>query len=214
MKNPSVNRLVLASASLQRKQLLLQMGAKIDLVSPANIDESLHSNEPPKYYVNRMAKEKTLAISRFEQESYALGADTVVIAGTKIFPKTENNETAKEYLQQLSGRRHQVITSIAVISPFGKLSSRLVITRVKFKRLSNAELKTYLNTNEWKGRAGGYAIQGIGGSFIEWINGSYSNVVGLPLYETKCTLEGLGWRWSPKIDSSFGGYDSKQGMKS
>ena len=192
-----VNRLVLASASSRRKQLLLQMGIKADSIMPANIDESAFRNESPRLYAARLAKEKCLAISKLEPRAFIIGADTVVTAGTKIFPKADSIEIARECMIQLSGRRHQVITGVAVISPLGRLSTRLVTTRVKFKRLSDKELEVYLGTYEWEGKAGGYAIQGVAGSFIDWINGSYTNVVGLPLYETKNLLEGLGWKWKP-----------------
>jgi septum formation protein len=188
--------LVLASGSPRRVRLLKQIGVEPDTVVPAEIDETPHAGELPRNYARRMAAAKAAAVAPCHPESFVLAADTVVAIGRRILPKAEDPETAFGCLQRLSGRGHNVFGAIAVWAPDGRRSERLVTTRVRFKRLSRTEIRRYLECGEWRGKAGGYAVQGRAAAFIPGINGSYANVVGLPLVETLGLLEGLGWRSS------------------
>ncbi|MEM7422802.1 MAG: Maf family protein [Pseudomonadota bacterium] len=182
-------RLVLGSASPRRRDLLAQIGVIPDAISPADIDETPRKGELPRPYVERMAREKNDAIAG---RDLVLTADTVVSAGRRILGKPADAAEAATFLLLLSGRRHRVTTSVCL--RFGELiRQRTVETRVKVKRLSDAELSAYLRSGEWQGKAGGYAIQGIGAAFIPEINGSYTNVVGLPLTETAALLGGIGY---------------------
>jgi len=183
----------LASASPRRLELLAQIGITPDDVLPADINESPLAQELPRQHAARLALIKARKIAGQESEAWVIGADTVVGVGRRILPKAEDEATARRCLQLLSGRAHRVFGGVAIFSPDGKVSERLVVTRVKFKRLSEQEMQDYLNCGEWQGKAGGYAIQGHAASFVAGINGSYSNVVGLPLYETTTLLSGLGW---------------------
>ncbi len=184
-------RLILGSGSPRRLELLAQIGVVPDDVRPADIDETPHKNELPRPYAARLAVEKAQAVNA-GADDLVLAADTVVAVGRRILGKPQNAGQAAEFLMLLSGRRHKVITGIAL--RYGeKMWSRQVETSVKFKRLSDAELSAYLRSDEWQGKAGGYAIQGIAGAFIPAINGSYSNVVGLPLCETANMLNGAGY---------------------
>ncbi len=183
-------RLILGSASPRRRDLLAQIGVVPDEIRAADIDETPGSAEPPRRYVERMAREKCLAFPA-ENGAIILTADTVVSAGRRILGKPENADQARQFLELLSGRRHRVTTAVCAAS--GKaLRQKTVETRVRFKRLSGAEITDYLASGEWQGKAGGYAIQGIAAAFIPAINGSYSNVVGLPLTETAGLLSGMG----------------------
>jgi septum formation protein len=193
MNSNHLSRLILASASPRRLELLAQVGITPDDVLPADIDESPLAQELPRQHAARLALIKARKIAGQESEAWVIGADTVVGVGRRILPKTEDEATARRCLQLLSGRAHRVFGGVAIFSPDGKVSERLVVTRVKFKRLSEQEMQDYLNCGEWQGKAGGYAIQGHAASFVAGINGSYSNVVGLPLYETMTLLSGLGW---------------------
>jgi septum formation protein len=193
MNSNHLSRLILASASPRRLELLAQVGITPDDVLPADIDESPLAQELPRQHAARLALIKARKIAGQESEAWVIGADTVVGVGRRILPKTEDEATARRCLQLLSGRAHRVFGGVAIFSPDGKVSERLVVTRVKFKRLSEQEMQDYLNCGEWQGKAGGYAIQGHAASFVAGINGSYSNVVGLPLYETTTLLSGLGW---------------------
>jgi septum formation protein len=193
MNSDHLSRLILASASPRRLELLAQIGITPDDVRPADIDESPLAQELPRQHAARLALIKARKIAGQESEAWIIGADTVVGVGRRILPKAEDEATARRCLQLLSGRAHRVFGGVAIISPDGKVSERLVVTRVKFKRLSEQEMQCYLNCGEWQGKAGGYAIQGHAASFVTGINGSYSNVVGLPLYETTTLLSGLGW---------------------
>ena len=184
-------RLILGSGSPRRRELLAQIGVVPDEIRPADIDEIPHKNELPRPYAARLAVEKAQAVEAGPDE-LVLAADTVVAVGRRILGKPENPTEAAKFLMLLSGRRHRVITGIA-LRLGDKVWSRQVETVVKFKRLSDVELSAYLRSNEWQGKAGGYAIQGIGGAFIPAINGSYSNVVGLPLTETANLLIGAGY---------------------
>jgi len=176
MKKP----LILASASPRRLDLLKQSGIVPDEVIPAEIDETPHKNELPKAYVERMAREKYVVVAKNRHPSDTiLAADTVVACGRRILGKPEDEAEARQFLELLSGRRHRVYTSVCVN---GRLKT--VMTVVRFKRLKSKEIDAYIASGEWRGKAGGYAIQGQAAAFIPAINGSYSNVVGLPLAET------------------------------
>ena len=182
---------VLASNSPRRRELLEQAGIKIDRIVNPDIDETQFKNELPISYVTRMSTAKCKVIKKSESD-FVLTADTVVIRGRKIFGKPANFDMAFEYLKLLSGQRHRVITSVCLAHK-NRLKVRNVVTIVKMKQLSNIEISTYLNSNEWQGKAGGYAIQGKASKFIPFISGSYTNVVGLPLTETINLLVGNGF---------------------
>ena len=184
--------LILASASPRRLDLLATIGVVPDHVSPADIDETPHKNEIPKPHALRLAVEKARAIHPSHKRAYILAADTVVGVGRRILPKAEDRETAKQCLELLSGRSHRVFTGVCLIAPNGKALSRVVETRLKMKRLSASELKYYIESGEWDGKAGGYGVQGLAGAYISNMIGSYSNVVGLPVYETRHMLIGAG----------------------
>ena len=197
-------RLVLASASPRRRDLLAQIGIAADAITPADIDETVRVGELPRDHALRLAREKAAAVAAREADAFVLAADTVVACGRRILPKAEDSRTARDCLSLLSGRRHRVMTGVAVAAPGGRQRSRVVETAVKFKRLTRAEVEAYVESGEWRGKAGGYAIQGRAGGLIPWINGSYSNVVGLPLAETRALLEGLGWRPAQKAADTGG----------
>lgn len=183
-------RLILASASPRRLDLLAQIGVVPDAVEAADIDETPVAGELPRQNAARLARAKAQAIADRNPGALVIGADTVVACGGRILPKAEDEKTALRCLKLLSGRRHRVYGGIAVILPDGSVRSRLVETRVRFKRLTSQETAAYLQSGEWQGKAGGYAIQGRAAVFVANINGSYSNVVGLPLYETAALLSG------------------------
>ena len=185
-------KLVLASESLRRKALLAQAGIMPDLIVPAAIDESVRKGELPRLHAQRLACEKALIVAELYQ-GFILAADTVVAAGRRILPKPETAEAVRACLGFLSGRRHQVLTAVALIAPDGKLRGRVAVTRVSFFRLSEAEIESYVESREGLGKAGGYAIQGRAEIFVKEICGSYSNVVGLPLAETVRLLAGSGY---------------------
>jgi len=187
------HRLVLASASPRRVELLAQVGIVPDRIAPADIDETPQRREEPGPLAKRLALGKAEAVAPAQGDDWLLAADTVVGLGRRILGKPENAEEARRFLSMLSGRRHRVYGGVTVISPTGKISRRLVVTTVSFKRLEAAEIDSYLDGGEWEGKAGGYAIQGHAGAFIRGINGSYFNVVGLPLYETLSLLRGSGF---------------------
>ncbi len=186
--------LILASASPRRRDLLRQIEITPDVTRPANIDETPRPGELPRPLAERLAREKAHAVAASGEAGFVLAADTVVACGRRILPKTLQQGEARACLLLLSGRAHQVFTGLCLVAPDGREASRLVMTRVKMKRLTAGEIDTYLASGEWHGKAGGYAIQGRAGAFVTHISGSYSAVVGLPLYETRCLLEGLGWR--------------------
>jgi septum formation protein len=187
------NKLILASASPRRVDLLKQIGIVPDHIIPADIDETPLKTELPGKLAERLAGEKAAVIAAKHPNSFVLAADSVVAVGRRILPKTEQAEEARACLDMLSGRRHHVYTGVCLISPGGKVSARLSDTVVQFKSLSHAELEEYLASKEWQGVAGGYAIQGLAGAFVKFIRGSYSNVVGLPLYDTMNMLRGAGF---------------------
>lgn len=187
-------RLVLASASPRRIELLSLIGIEPDEIIPADIDETPVKGELPRVLVQRLAMGKAAAVANdFTGEAYILAADTIVAVGRRILGKPETLAEAEAFLRLLSGRAHQVMSGVCVQAPDGRVSSRVVLTRVRFKRLTDREIADYLAGDEWQGKAGAYAIQGRAGAFVMSLNGSYSSVMGLPLYETKAMLEGLGW---------------------
>lgn len=188
--------LILASSSPRRRDLLRQVGIEPSRIEPPEIDEAPRRNELPRAYAQRLAGDKAeAAAARLGREAgLILAADTVVACGRRILPKTETPDAARMCLQLLSGRRHRVYGGVCVLAPDGRRSQRVVMTVVRMKRLTEREQAAYLASGEWQGKAGGYAIQGRAAAFIPMINGSYSNVVGLPLVEVIGLLEGLGWR--------------------
>jgi len=185
--------LILASASPRRVDLLTQIHLPPDGIDPADIDESVKPGETPPRHALRLAEEKARAVAPRHAGAFILAADTVVACGRRILPKAEDEKTARKCLQLLSGRRHRVHGGIAVVTPEGRCASRNAETIVTFKRLEEQEIETYLASGEWHGKAGGYAIQGLAAAYIRFIEGSYSNVVGLPLYETVSLLTGQGF---------------------
>jgi septum formation protein len=184
--------LVLASASPRRLALLAQIGIVPDHIIPPNIDEAPMHGELPRDYARRLALAKADAVAM--PEAFVLAADTVVTAGRCILPKTECEPEARRCLKVLSGRRHRVITGLLLRAPNGRSSERVVQSVVTFTRLAPQQIEDYLTSGEWLGKAGGYAIQGKAAAFIPFLSGSYSNVVGLPLFETAQLLRGLGYR--------------------
>jgi septum formation protein len=194
-----LQKLVLASASLRRIELLQQAGIEPDRLFPADVDETPLRAEHPRSLAKRLSRikaEKALASIEAEHDyspGFVLAADTVVAVGRRILPKAETADQASNSLQLLSGRSHRVYSGICLITPDGKVRQRLVETRVRFKRLSRQELESYLASGEWRGKAGGYAVQGLAGTFVVKLVGSYTNVVGLPLYETVGLLAADGY---------------------
>ena len=186
--------LVLASASPRRLDLLAQVGVAPDRVDPADIDETPLRDETPRRHALRLAVEKARVVATRSPGAIVLAADTVVAVGRRILPKAETPEQAAYCLKLLSGRNHMVLTGVCAIAPDGREASRLVETRVQFKHLSDQEQADYLAGGEWNGKAGGYGVQGVAGGFIIDLHGSYTSVVGLPLYETLNLLTGLGYR--------------------
>ena len=187
--------LILASSSPQRLELLKQIDIVPDKIVPAKIEENPNKGEKPKDFVIRMSKEKALNVSKKFEGSYVLSGDTIVSVGRRIIGKPPNKAEAKKYLTLLSGRRHRVLSAVTLITPENKEITKVTITRVKFSRLNENDLFEYIKTNEWKGRAGGYAIQGKASAFIPWINGSYTGIVGFPINEVKNLLSSSGWKF-------------------
>ena len=185
--------LILASASPRRKDLLAQIGITPDKIQPADLDESEKPSEAPRAYALRLAIEKAQAVHALAPGAIILAADTAVAVGRRILPKTETEDEARSCLNLMSGRSHQVLTGIAVIAADGRMMSRLVTTRVKMKRLTPQEISGYIASGEWKGKAGGYGIQGKAGALISDLSGSYTGVVGLPVFETRNLLEAAGY---------------------
>ncbi len=183
--------LVLASASPRRLALLAQIGIVPDRVIGSDIDETPLRDESPRSHAQRLARAKAEAVA--EPTSYVLAADTVVAAGRRILPKAETEEQARRCLVLLSGRRHRVMTAVVLLAPDGRRGERLVQSVVGFARLTERQIAAYLANGEWRGKAGGYAVQGRAAAFIRFLSGSYSSVVGLPLFETAQLLRGLGW---------------------
>ncbi|WP_109050367.1 nucleoside triphosphate pyrophosphatase [Azospirillum sp. TSA6c] len=193
-------RLVLASASPRRLDLLRQIGIVPDAVDPADLDETPLRDELPPQHALRLAAEKASCVAARHPDSWILAADTVVACGRRILPKAEREEEARRCLSLLSGRRHRVIGGIVLLVPDGdghRRIDRLVRTDVTFKVLDRSETDAYIASGEWKGKAGGYAIQGRAGALVRWIGGSYSNVVGLSLHEVAGMLHGAGFPHPP-----------------
>jgi len=189
-------KLILASASPRRLDLLRQIGIEPDAVVPADIDETPLKAETPDKHALRLAVEKVRAVASGHPGAFVLAADTVVGCGRRILPKAEDEATARRCLALISGRRHRVLGGVALISPDGRMQTRLVESAVTFKRLSAEETDAYIGSGEWHGKAGGYAIQGRAASYIRFMSGSYSNVVGLSLYDVHQLLAGYGWEGS------------------
>ena len=192
-------KLVLASGSPRRLGLLNQAGVEPDALLPAEVDELPAKGELPRSLATRLARAKAeaaLESIRLDEEmrgAYIVAADTVVSVGRRIMPKAEMLDEAAACLRLLSGRNHRVYTGVCLVTPKESFRQRLVETRVRFKRLSKEDLEAYLASGEWRGKAGGYAVQGLAGSFVVKFVGSYTNVVGLPLYETLALLSGEGY---------------------
>jgi septum formation protein len=184
-------KLILGSGSPRRRELLAQIGVEADDIRPPDINEDPRPNELPRPYCVRLAREKALAIPASDDE-IVLSADTTVALGRRILGKPEDAAEAAQFLYALSGRRHRVVTAVAVRRG-DKLWERDVVTQVKMKSLSDAEVNAYLASEDWRGKAGGYAIQGPAGAFVPWISGSFSAVVGLPLAETANLLVAAGY---------------------
>ena len=187
-------RLILASASPRRLDLLGRIGVTPDAVAPAHIDESVVKGELPRVHAERLAREKALAVAALHPDALVLGADTVVALGRRILPKVEDEATLRQCMALLSGRRHRVLTGVALALPGGGVRERLVETMIAIKRLSPEEVDYYAAHGEWRGKAGGYALQGYGEVYVRHIAGSYSNVVGLPLAETRMLLKSAGYK--------------------
>ena len=190
-EGPSRRTLILASASPRRRELLARLGVEPARVVHADIDETPLKAELPRDYAARMAREKALAAA--DRSGHVLAGDTVVAVGRRILPKAEDEATARTCLELLSGRRHRVLSAIALLAPDGTLRERLSETQVRFKRLSREPIRAYLAGGAWHGKAGGYAIQGSAEGLIAWIGGSHSGVVGLPLFETRALLKAAGF---------------------
>ncbi len=192
-------KLVLASGSPRRLALLAQIGLEPDALMPAEVDETPERSELPRTLAVRLGREKAeKVIERVRdntdlRDAYILGADTVVAVGRRILPKPELMEEAAACLRLLSGRTHRVYTGVCLVTPHNAVKTRLVESRVRFKRLSSLDIESYLDSGEWRGKAGGYAIQGLAGGFVVKLVGSYPNVVGMPLFETATMLGGEGF---------------------
>ncbi len=192
-------KLILASGSPRRLALLQQIGIEPDMLLPADVDETPVKGEKPRELARRLARDKAQAARRIADGreelsgSYILSADTVVAVGRRVLPKAEVVEEAAGCLRLLSGRSHRVYTGVVLMTPKGAIRERIVETRLRFKRIGREELEAYLASGEWRGKAGGYAIQGLAGAFVTRLQGSYPNVVGLPLYEAASLLEGEGY---------------------
>ena len=192
-------RLVLASASPRRLMLLSQVGVNPDALRPSSIDETPRRGEMPRSLATRLARAKAeaardlIANDKELAEAYVLAADTVVASGRHVFGKPKDVDEAHATLLRLSGRSHRVLTGICLLTPEDRLRLKIVDTRVRFKRLSKEEIEAYLASREWRGKAGGYAIQGLAGCFVQRLVGSYTNVVGLPLTEVVGMLVGEGF---------------------
>ena len=188
-------RLILASASPRRLDLLRQIGIEPDAVAPAEVDEAPRPRELPVQHARRLAAAKADAVAPGHPGAFVLAADTVVAVGRRILPKPADEAEARRCLSLLSGRRHRVLGAVLLVAPDGRRARRMVTTAVRFKRLEPRELEAYIASGEWRGKAGGYAIQGRAAAFAPAVNGSYSNVVGLPLAETAALLRGFGYAW-------------------
>jgi septum formation protein len=192
-------KLILASASPRRLALLEQAGLAPDALLPADVDETPQRSESPRDLVRRLARAKAEVARRAARSdedlrgAYILAADTIVVVNRRVLPKAEVVDEAEACLRLLSGRTHRVYSSVCIVTPKDTVRDRLVETRLRFKRLSREEVERYLGSGEWRGKAGGYAVQGLAGTFVVKLTGSFTNVVGLPLYETVALLDGEGF---------------------
>lgn len=186
--------MILASASPRRLALLKQINISPANIIPADIDETPRRDELPRDYVARVAREKGEAVAANAAGLFVLSADTAVACGRRILPKSEDPQTARDCLLLLSGRAHRVFTGVALITPAGAVASRIVETRVKLRRLDAAHIDEYIRSEEWNGKAGGYGIQGLFAKHVTSIVGSYTNIVGLPIFETANLLTGAGYK--------------------
>ena len=186
-------RLILASASPRRIDLLARIGVTPDAIIPADIDESVPKGELPRDHALRLAREKAQAVAAVHGDDLVLAADTVVAVGRRILPKVEDEPTLRACMKLLSGRRHRVLTGVALAVPGIGIRERVVETMIAMKRLSEEEIDFYAGHGEWRGKAGGYALQGYGEVYVRRIAGSYSNVVGLPVAETRVMLKSAGY---------------------
>lgn len=193
---------ILASASPRRLDLLAQIGLSPDIVDPAEIDETPLPQELPAQHARRLAEAKARLVAARHPGAFVLGADTVVGCGRRILGKADTEDEARRALELLSGRRHRVHGGIALVTPGGRIATREVQTIVTFKRLEPAEIDGYVASGEWRGKAGSYAIQGLAARFVRQLGGSYSNVVGLPLFETVSLLAGQGYAPARRIGPS------------
>ncbi len=206
-------KLVLASASPRRLTLLDRIGLAPDLLNPADVDETPLRRETPRRLAIRLAEDKAKKAKNAPQvrdlgeKTYILAADTVVGLGRRILPKAETYQQAADCLALLSGRSHWVYSAVCLMGPDGKLSTRCSETKVRFKRFSREDRESYLKSEEWRGKAGGYAIQGRAEAFVRYLAGSHSGVVGLPLYETVLLLQGAGFpvyhTWMTQISDAI-----------
>lgn len=188
------SRLVLASSSPRRLALLRRIGIEPDAVVAPAVDECVWAKELPRDHARRLAATKVRAVETKDEQGFVLAADTVVACGRRILDQTESVNAARRALELLSGRRHRVWTAVAVAAPGGHVRVKTALTQVRFKRLEPREIARYLDSEEWRGKAGAYAIQGRAEAFVLALNGSYSNVVGLPTATTLALLRGSGWR--------------------
>lgn len=183
---------VLASASPRRLDLLGRLGLRPDVIDPADIDETVHRGERPEPHVRRLAAEKAARVAARHPGAVVLAADTVVAVGLRILPKAETGAEALACLRLIAGRRHRVLTAVTVVDQAGIVRHRLSVTVVKVGPLGAADIEAYLDSGEWRGKAGGYAIQGLFEGHVPWMAGSYSGVMGLPLFETRALLKAAG----------------------
>ena len=184
---------ILASASPRRVELLARLGVTPDAVDPADIDEQPARGELPRPHAERLAREKALAVATRHPGALVLAADTVVSVGRRILPKADDETTARHCLALLSGRRHRVMTAVTIVAPDGTLRERLSETAVTFHRLDAGAIDKLIAAGDWRGKAGGYAIQGSAEAYVRWLSGSWSGVVGLPLADTRALLSASGW---------------------
>jgi len=195
-------KLVLASASPRRQELLLQIGITPDIIDPADIPETAQRGESPHVLAQRLADEKAAHVAARHSSNYVLAADTVVAVGRRALGKADNKADAKTYLALLSGRKHRVHTGLSLALPNGRQLSRTITSHVTFKHLDVSDINNYIASGEWQGKAGAYAIQGLGSLFVRNLQGSYSNVVGLPLYELANLLSGNGFNiWAKALQT-------------
>ena len=185
---------MLGSASPRRLQLLRQAGVEPDLVDPSDIDETPGKDETPRRLALRLAQEKAAAVAARHPDAYVLGSDTLVAVGRRVLGKPQDEADARRMLRLLSGRSHRVLTGVAVVAPGGRTAARVVESRITFKRLTDAETDGFIASRDWEDAAGGYKIHQRAGAFVTFLQGSFTGVVGLPLYETLALLNGLGWR--------------------